>query len=92
VSPPPARISVFTIRYSSTEKEVLVEIEQQLQEDFEPAWKELEVILPRGDDRNVRLGGKEASRLKIDAKGRVHFSGWFENGTGEGVVVEKSRI
>jgi hypothetical protein len=90
VSPPPARISVFTVKYSATEKEVLVEFEQQLQEGFEPAWKELDVILPEDDDRNVRLGGKEASRLKIDGKGRVHFSGWFENG--KGTVAEKSRM
>jgi alpha-glucosidase (family GH31 glycosyl hydrolase) len=68
VSPPPARVSVFTVKYSSTEKDVMVDFEQQLQDDLTPTWKELDIILPRGDDRSVRFGGKEASGLKIDGK------------------------
>ncbi|KAI8942272.1 hypothetical protein NX059_000351 [Plenodomus lindquistii] len=73
VSPPPARISVFEVHYETTDDCVLISFTKTLQPRFEPAWSELEVILPSGDERNVTFNGKEAIRGDRDTKGRVHF-------------------
>ncbi|KAF1937040.1 hypothetical protein EJ02DRAFT_515461 [Clathrospora elynae] len=80
VSPPPARISVFEIRYETTETQVLVQYEEKLQSGFRPAWNELDIILPVGDERTVNFNGKEMTRLKEDGKQRAHFQGVFERG------------
>ncbi|KAI1529165.1 Alpha-glucosidase family 31 of glycosyl hydrolase [Pyrenophora tritici-repentis] len=75
VSPPPAKISVFTIKYQTTETEVLVSYEEKLQEGFRPAWKEVSVILPRGDGRGVVFNGQNAEKGEGDESGKVHFKG-----------------
>jgi alpha-glucosidase (family GH31 glycosyl hydrolase) len=80
VSPPPARISVFKLNYEASEKEVLVQFEERLQAGFEPAWTELEVVLPVGDERSVKFNGKDAERITKDGRGRAHFRGLFERG------------
>ncbi|KAH7067733.1 alpha-glucosidase-like protein [Paraphoma chrysanthemicola] len=72
VSPPPARISVFVLNYQSTEAEVSVEFSEQLQPDFTPHWDSLTIILPVGDERKVRINGKEATGVEKDGKGRLH--------------------
>ncbi|KAF2015167.1 glycoside hydrolase family 31 protein [Aaosphaeria arxii CBS 175.79] len=91
ISPPPASISVFTVRYSATEKEVRVSLEEQLQPGFEPAWKDLGVILPAGDDRTVIFAEHEAKLLKTDDKGRKHFTASIGRAP-RGTVQERSRI
>ncbi|PSN74515.1 hypothetical protein BS50DRAFT_670892 [Corynespora cassiicola Philippines] len=73
ISPPPARISTFTFKYSSDIQNVSVSYQEQLQPDFTPAWEDLIVILPAGDKRKVLVDGKEAQLLKTDEKQRRHF-------------------
>jgi alpha-glucosidase (family GH31 glycosyl hydrolase) len=75
VSPPPVRISVFEVKYTSEEDKVYVSFGEQLQERFDPAWKQLDIILPNGDKRAVVFNEKEARSVKVDDKGRRHFRG-----------------
>jgi hypothetical protein len=58
ISPPPASISTFEFRYRTTDEAVEVELVKWLQPDFEPAWKELTVVLPKGDKRSVSWVGE----------------------------------
>ncbi|CAO2651708.1 Nn.00g042780.m01.CDS01 [Neocucurbitaria sp. VM-36] len=90
VSPAPARISTFRLDYSTTDGEVQVSFSQQLQPGFKPHWSVLDVILPAGDDREVRLNGKQLAPNDVDVKGRTR---WTEVGQNErGSVREKSQI
>ncbi|CBX97527.1 hypothetical protein IAQ61_007064 [Plenodomus lingam] len=73
ISPPPARTSIFQISYQTTEAEVLVDFKKILQPGFAPAWSQLEIILPAGDERNVTFNGTRAHKSETDLKGRVHF-------------------
>lgn len=73
VSPPPAKISVFTFNYEATESEIIVTYEEKLQPGFKPHWADLGVILPAGDARKVTLNGKEAQKVNVDGKNRTHF-------------------
>ncbi|RMZ67857.1 neutral alpha-glucosidase ab precursor [Pyrenophora seminiperda CCB06] len=75
VSPPAAKISVFTIKYQTTEKEVQVTYEEKLQAGFSPAWKELYVILPRGDERTVTFNEEKAVKEESDGVRRVQYKG-----------------
>jgi alpha-glucosidase (family GH31 glycosyl hydrolase) len=75
VSPPPAKISVFEVKYQTTDSEVLVEYSEKLQPGFSPRWKELGIILPAGDERKVKLNGKVAESVMVDGKGRACFKG-----------------
>jgi hypothetical protein len=70
VSPPPAKISVFTVKYETTETQVLVQYEEKLQEGFRPHWEELEIILPRGDTRSVVFNRADAVKTGVDKQGR----------------------
>ncbi|KAL1796768.1 hypothetical protein ACET3X_005308 [Alternaria dauci] len=79
VSPPPAKISVFTVKYETTETQVLVQYEEKLQEGFSPHWKELEIILPRGDTRSVVFNGADAAKSGVDKLGREKWKGGIEN-------------
>jgi alpha-glucosidase (family GH31 glycosyl hydrolase) len=92
VSPPPAQISVFTVKYSADEKSVKVEFREELQKNFTPAWSELAIILPAGDNRNVVFNGKKVDLLKIDDKERRHFLGMIGRGSGKEAVFERSKI
>ncbi|EMD85679.1 glycoside hydrolase family 31 protein [Bipolaris maydis ATCC 48331] len=78
VSPPPAKISVFVVKYEASESEVSVSYEEKLQEGFEPAWSSLEIILPRGDSRSVSFNGNKAEKVDTDAKGRTRWKGVVE--------------
>lgn len=53
VSPPPASISTFELRYRTTEDVVELELVQELQPNFKPVWSQLDVILPAGDKRSI---------------------------------------
>jgi alpha-glucosidase (family GH31 glycosyl hydrolase) len=73
VSPPPAKISVFEVKYRTTDSEVVVEYDEKLQPGFLPHWNELGIILPAGDERKVKLNDADAQKIDVDAKGRVHY-------------------
>jgi len=73
ISPPPASISTFELRYTTTEDVIEVELVKKLQPGFEPAWSDLAVILPVGETRSVKLNGQAAEQAKTDGKGRAHF-------------------
>ncbi|KAI4679628.1 uncharacterized protein J4E84_008150 [Alternaria hordeiaustralica] len=75
VSPPPARISVFTVSFESTATQVLVRYEEKLQDGFVPHWKDLEVVLPRGDERSVVFNGADAEKTGTDKLGRGRWKG-----------------
>jgi hypothetical protein len=75
VSPPPAKISVFTIKYETTESQVLVQYKEKLQDGFWPHWQELEIILPRGDTRSVVFNGVDAVKTEVDKLGRGKWKG-----------------
>jgi alpha-glucosidase (family GH31 glycosyl hydrolase) len=75
VSPPPAKISVFEVKYQTTESEVLVEYNERLQAGFVPQWKDLGIVLPAGDERSVKLNGKASEKGTKDGKGRAHHKG-----------------
>lgn len=75
VSPPPARVSVFTISFESTATQVLVQYEEKLQDGFVPHWQDLEVVLPRGDGRSVVFNGADAEKKGTDKLGRGKWRG-----------------
>ncbi|KAK7183001.1 hypothetical protein DPSP01_006050 [Paraphaeosphaeria sporulosa] len=75
VSPPPVKMSIFEVKYTSEDDKVYVSFGEQLQHGFDPAWKALEVVLPRGDDRTVVFNGKEAESVGADDRGRKLFRG-----------------
>jgi Glycosyl hydrolases family 31 len=69
-------ISQFTIEYSCTEKEISVRFTSQIGDGgFEPLWKELDIILPAGDDRGVIVGDNRtpATRIGKDKRERMVF-------------------
>ena len=75
VSPPPVKLSVFEVKYTSDEENVYVTYGEKLHEGFDPAWKTLEVILPSGDARAVVFNGKSIESMRSDEKERRHFRG-----------------
>jgi hypothetical protein len=75
VSPPPARVSSFELRYYTTEETVNVELEMTLQPEFQTPWDKLVIILPAGDQRSVKFNGTDTEAKKLDSKGRAHFAG-----------------
>ncbi|TVY84919.1 Alpha-glucosidase [Lachnellula suecica] len=67
-------ISTFCIKYSSTETEVIVGFEKGEENGYVPLWKELDIILPVGDQRLVVAGAsKEACAKKGANRGREVF-------------------
>ncbi|KAF2118090.1 glycosyl hydrolases family 31-domain-containing protein [Lophiotrema nucula] len=77
ISPPPAKISTFTLEYKCDEEHVLVSFTEELQPGFSSLWTEPIIILPAGDKRKVSFNGTEAALLKTDQGGRAHFQGIF---------------
>ncbi|KAL6704876.1 hypothetical protein ACN47E_007559 [Coniothyrium glycines] len=92
VSPPPARISVFELKYEATEKEIKVQYVEQLQPDFRPLWNELDVILPAGDERTVVLNNDIAAHVNPDVKGRLHHRAVLKCSNERRRIEEKSKI
>jgi hypothetical protein len=69
-------ISRFTIEYRCTEKGISVRFTSRIGDGgFKPLWKELDIILPAGDDRGVIIGdnGTPATRIGKDKRGRMVF-------------------
>lgn len=75
ISPPPAKISTFTVKYKTDEEKIHIEFTEKLQTGFDPAWKKLDVVLPAGDKRSIVFNGKEIVNSTVDAKGRTRFEG-----------------
>ncbi|KAF2478384.1 alpha-glucosidase-like protein [Lindgomyces ingoldianus] len=75
ISPPPACVSSFTIRYTSDARYVNVTFEEKLQPGFMPTWTNLVVILPSGDKRGVTFDGNHAVLVEVDENQRAHFRG-----------------
>tara|TARA_R110002003_G_scaffold40_3_gene2581 strand:- start:6588 stop:8864 length:2277 start_codon:yes stop_codon:yes gene_type:complete len=88
VSPPPAKISVFVLKYQTTKDEVLVQYEEQLQADFTPHWKDLTIILPPGDGRTLKMNGEAAKSTERDGKGRTHFRCAISRATKPGTLAK----
>ncbi|OAL48503.1 alpha-glucosidase-like protein [Pyrenochaeta sp. DS3sAY3a] len=74
VSPAPASISTFEVQYETTESEVFFQFEAQLQPGFNTAWKDLQVILPAGDERMIKFDNVDGLKIKVDDFGRSHFA------------------
>ncbi|KAL6252763.1 hypothetical protein RBB50_000482 [Rhinocladiella similis] len=67
-------ISAFTISYSSTDEKVVVDIYAHADNVFVPPWKDVVVILPRGDQRYVESArGVATKRLAEQDCGRVRY-------------------
>ncbi|PYH41529.1 putative alpha-glucosidase [Aspergillus saccharolyticus JOP 1030-1] len=47
------RISRYTVRYSATVEKVMVGLARDETSGFVPAWRDLDIILPYGDERHV---------------------------------------
>ena len=75
ISPPPANNSTFELQYKTTDDAVEVELKRKLQPGFETAWKDLVIVLPAGDKRAVKFGGRGVKCIKRDGKDRAYFSG-----------------
>jgi alpha-glucosidase (family GH31 glycosyl hydrolase) len=72
VSAPPAKISVFEIKYSTTDTDVLVEYREELQPGFTPNWEKLVVMLPRGEKRGLRWDSQRTNGERwVHLKARV---------------------
>lgn len=60
-------ISHFTLRYSSTAEQVLVDLSKDTENKFIPVWKDLSIILPVGDTRNVVMVSSNISCTKQES-------------------------
>jgi hypothetical protein len=88
VSPPPAKISLFVLKYQTTKDEVLVEYEEQLQPESTPHWKDLTIILPPSDGRTLKMNGEAAKSTERDGKDRTHFKCAISRATKPGTLAK----
>ncbi|KFY80323.1 hypothetical protein V499_00813 [Pseudogymnoascus sp. VKM F-103] len=66
-------ISTFTLRYQSTPDNIVVEYDKS--GNFVPLWKDLDIILPMGDQRSVILSGSGAKCAKaMESRDRQVFT------------------
>ena len=69
-----AKISKYTIRYSCSDREISVASHRDESAGFVPAWKDLDIILPIGDTRDVvGADGKWTKSLGVDEENRRRF-------------------
>lgn len=70
-----AKISTFTVKYEAFIMEVKVWFETGSKNEYVPEWRDLEVVLPVGDERVVVSGveGREVTDLGRDGRGRRKF-------------------
>lgn len=67
-------ISSFTVSYVSTEEKVTVLVTPHSDNIFVPAWKNVALILPHGDERYIESSrGFSVERLSRDSNGRVRY-------------------
>jgi alpha-glucosidase (family GH31 glycosyl hydrolase) len=70
-----AKVSKYTISYSSTEDRVIVGFNKDEEGGFVPAWKDLDIILHTGDARRVVSDvGKTVEYKGQDARGREVYT------------------
>ncbi|RDL31823.1 Neutral alpha-glucosidase ab [Venustampulla echinocandica] len=67
------QLSTFTVKYSSTDDEVLVELSNGEDNKFVPVWKDLDIILPFGDKRTI-ITGSGPCRKGNDSRGRSVYT------------------
>ncbi|CZR53504.1 probable alpha-glucosidase [Phialocephala subalpina] len=68
------QISHFTLRYSSTAEQVLVDLSKDTENKFIPLWKDLSIILPVGDSRTVVMANSNVACTKQESsRGRSVF-------------------
>ncbi|KAG8630514.1 hypothetical protein KVT40_002133 [Elsinoe batatas] len=67
-------ITRFEVAYSSTEEKVVVEVTVPSSDKFVPAWTEIAMILPVGDNRHlISASGAFLERIEDDASGRRRY-------------------
>ncbi|KAJ0417969.1 neutral alpha-glucosidase [Aspergillus carlsbadensis] len=70
-----AKVSKYTISYSSTEDRVIVGFTKDEEGGFVPAWKDLDIVLHNGDARRVVSDvGKTVEYKGQDARGREVYT------------------
>jgi alpha-glucosidase (family GH31 glycosyl hydrolase) len=68
------QISHFTLRYSSTAEQILVDLSKDTENKFIPIWKDLSIILPVGDSRSVVMANSNIACSKSEPiRGRAVF-------------------
>lgn len=67
------QLSTFTVKYSSTNDEVIVELSNGEDNKFVPVWKDLDIILPFGDKRTITTGSGPC-RKGNDSRGRSVYT------------------
>ncbi|RAL09536.1 putative alpha-glucosidase [Aspergillus homomorphus CBS 101889] len=68
-------ISQYTVRYSSTQEKVVVGFTRDETSGFVPAWRDLDIILHKGDERCVVSDNGSAVESKgRDARGRKVYT------------------
>lgn len=68
------QISHFTLRYSSTPEQVLVDLSKDTENKFVPTWKDLSIILPAGDGRAVVMADSHVACSRSEpSRGRAVF-------------------
>jgi alpha-glucosidase (family GH31 glycosyl hydrolase) len=65
-------ISSFTVQYSSTSRQINVQVEKGKDNKYVPIWKDIHLILPYGDQRSVVSGGQVLDRRE-HSRGRAVF-------------------
>ena len=67
-------ISSFTVSYSSTEEKVTVSITPDPENVFIPPWREVELILPQGDQRYIEAAnGSTMERVDSPDSERIRY-------------------
>ena len=66
-------ISHFTVQYSSTSSNIDVHVEKGKDNKYIPIWKDVDIILPHGDQRSVTRSG-QVLRRGDDSRGRAVFT------------------
>jgi alpha-glucosidase (family GH31 glycosyl hydrolase) len=65
------KTATFTLRWSATEEFVKVQLEKK--GEYAPLWKELEIVLPKGDSRGVITSDGSVCERVGDSRGRAVF-------------------
>ena len=65
-------ISSFTITYSSTSSQVVVDVQKSPENKYTPVWKDLHIILPVEDRRTVLWKGEMLAQA-AESRGRIVY-------------------
>jgi len=72
-------ISRLMVRYESTEETIAVSLEADGTNEWEPLWRELDVVLPVGDARNVT--GQNETDVTVEEERETGQRVWGLKGT-----------